>query len=177
MAPAHDVAPESHAASIATRVSCAVQASFLCLDAFTRGLTRLRRWRDRCDAHAIGCWYGAAHLQRVMRCPQPQSGHRRGCQVLRCYSTPHSLPQANSKRPHSINRCEERLFVGNYQGASTPCAPRSDLHHRSGRGAFERLRASSPEVAKGCRDDGRWGRSAAHSRADSELKTTVCIIV
>ena len=50
-----------------------------------------------------------------MRCPQPQSCHRRGCEVLRCYSTPHSSPQANSKRPHSINRCEERLFVGNSQ--------------------------------------------------------------
>ena len=59
----------------------------------------------------------------------------------------------------------------------TQWAPRSDLHHRSGRGAFERLRASSPEVGTGCRDDGRWRRSAAHSRADSKLKTTVCVIV
>ena len=67
--------------------------------------------------------------------------------------------------------------LGMLQGSSTLCAPRSDLHHRSGRGAFERLRASSPEVAEGCRDDGRWGRSAAHSRADGELKTTVCAVI
>ena len=32
--------------------------------------------RDRCDAYAIGCRYGPAHLQRVTRCPQQQSGHR-----------------------------------------------------------------------------------------------------
>ena len=61
--------------------------------------------------------------------------------------------------------------------SSTPWAPRSDLHHRSGRGAFERLRAASPEVGTGCRIDGRWRRSAAHSRADSERRTTACIIV
>ena len=30
--------------------------------------------------------------------------------------------------------------------STTPWAPRSDLHHRSGRGVFERLRASSSEV-------------------------------
>ena len=67
--------------------------------------------------------------------------------------------------------------LGMLNGTSTLCAPRSDLHHRSGRGAFERLCASSPEVGTGCRDDGRWRRSAAHSRADSKLKTTVCVIV
>ena len=33
----------------------------------------------------------------------------------------------------------------------TPWAPRSDLHHRSGQGAFERLRAASPEVGIACR--------------------------
>ena len=60
---------------------------------------------------------------------------------------------------------------------STPWAPRSDLLHRSGRGAFERLRAASPEVATACRVAGHWRRSAAHSRADSELRTTVCVIV
>ena len=33
----------------------------------------------------------------------------------------------------------------------TPWAPRSDLHHRSGRGAFERLRDASHEVGTACR--------------------------
>ena len=72
----------------------------------------LRRRRDRCKAHAIGCWYGAAYLQRVMRCPQLLSGHRRGCQVLRCWRTPHSRPQANCLRPRCISRCGKRLCIG-----------------------------------------------------------------
>ena len=59
----------------------------------------------------------------------------------------------------------------------TPWAPRSDLHHRSGQGAFERLRAASLEVGTACRVAGHRRRSAAHSRADSELKSTVCVIV
>jgi len=61
--------------------------------------------------------------------------------------------------------------------SSTPWAPRSDLHHRSGQGAFERLRAASPEVGTACRVAGHRRRSAAHSRADSELKSTVCVNV
>ena len=80
----------------------AVQASFFILDAFARGLTRLRRRRDRCEAHVFGCWYGAAYLPHVMRCPQLLSGHRRGCQVLRCWRTPHSRPQANCLRPRRL---------------------------------------------------------------------------
>ena len=123
------VAPATIAAFALPRI----QVSFFGFDAVTRGLTRLRRRRDRCKAHAIGCWYGAAYLQRVMRCPQLLSGHRQGCQVLRCWRTPHSRSQANCPRPRCICRCEERLCIRSaLERSLTPWAPRSDLHHRSG---------------------------------------------
>ena len=102
------VAPATIAAFALPRI----QVSFFGFDAVTRGLTRLRRRRGRCKAHAIGCWYGAAYLQRVMRCPQLLSGHRRGCQVLRWWRTPHSRPQANCLRPRCISRCGKRLCIG-----------------------------------------------------------------
>ena len=78
--------------------------------------------------------YGPAHLQRITRCPQQQSGHRRGCQVLRCWRTPHNRPQANCFRPRCISRCGKRLFIRLevLEYSLTPWAPRSDLHHRSG---------------------------------------------
>ena len=82
------------------------------LDAFTRGIMRLRRRRDRCNAHVIGCWYGAAHLHCVQRCPQLVSGHRQGRQVLRCWRTPHCRPQANCRRPRCISPCGKRLRIG-----------------------------------------------------------------
>ena len=82
------------------------------LDAFTGGIMRLRRRRDRCNAHVIGCWYGAAHLHRVQRCPQLVSGHRQGRQVLRCWRTPHCRPQANCRRPRCISPCGKRLRIG-----------------------------------------------------------------
>ena len=54
---------------------------------------RRLRPSPHCDDDVTGCWCGAAHLRRFMRCPQPQSGHWRGCQVIRCWRTPHSRPQ------------------------------------------------------------------------------------
>ena len=73
---------------------------------------RRLRPSPHCDDDVIGCWCGAAHLRRFMRCPQPQSGHWRGCQVIRCWRTPHSRPQANCIRPRGIRWCEKRLYIG-----------------------------------------------------------------
>ena len=61
-------------ATIAAFALLRIQVSFFGFDAVTRGLTRLRTPEAarplQLKAHAIGCWYGAAYLQRVMRCPQ-----------------------------------------------------------------------------------------------------------
>ena len=107
----HPVARKSSPATIADSRVAPFKRVFFWSRRFTRGLTEAPERRDRCDAHVIGCWYGAAHLQRVTRCPQLLSGHRRGFQVLRCWRTPHSRPQANCPRPRCIFRCEERLCI------------------------------------------------------------------
>ena len=104
----------------------------------------------------IGCWYGAAHFQRITRCLQPLSGHRRGCQMVRCSRTPHS----HSHRPTVFGRvasagAKSDCALEVLECSLTPWAPRSDLHHRSGQGAFERLREASPEVGTACRDSSR----------------------
>ena len=57
------------------------------------------------------------------------------------------------------------------ESSSTLRAPRPDLLHRSGRGAFQRLQACLTEGGRAFRCDGVCGRYAAHSRARSELDT------
>ena len=111
------------------------------------GLTRLRRRRNRCDAHVIGCWYGAAHLQRVTRCPQPQSAT---VGAARCSAAGERVI-AGEHRPTVIGcvasaGAESDCALEVHECSLTPWAPRSDLHHRSGRGAFYALRAASPEI-------------------------------
>ena len=59
--------------------------------------------------------------------------------------------------------------------SSTLWAPRPDLLYRSGRGAFQRLRACLAEAGRAFRCDGVCGRYAAHSRARSELDTMFSI--
>ena len=59
--------------------------------------------------------------------------------------------------------------------SSTLWAPRPDLLYRSGRGAFQRLRACLAEGGRAFRCDGVCGRYAARSRARSELDTMFSI--
>ena len=135
------VAPGTIAAFALPRIQVGFFWKFWRFDAVTRGLsglTRLRRRRDRCKAHAIGCWYGAAYLQRVMRCPQ--LGARRGCQVLRCWTErPHSRPQTGPQNSFKTvfgrvasAGAESDCVLEVLECSLTPWAPRSDLYHRSG---------------------------------------------
>ena len=61
------------------------------------------------------------------------------------------------------------------ESSSTLWAPRPDLLHRSGRGAFQRLRGCLAEGGKAFRCDGVCGRYVARSRARSELDTMSAI--
>ena len=61
------------------------------------------------------------------------------------------------------------------ESSSALRAPRPDLLYRSGRGAFQRLRACLAEGGRAFRCDGVCGRYAAHSRARSELDTMFSI--
>ena len=124
-------------ATIAAFALLRIQVSFFGFDAVTRGLTRLRRRRDRCKAHAIGCWYGAAYLQRVMRCPQLLSLATGG--AARCSAAGERLIAGH--RPTVFGRvasagAESDCVLEVLECSLTPWAPRSDLYHRSGRGAF-----------------------------------------
>ena len=80
----------------------------------------------------------------------------------------------------SIDRCALAgaafdVAAATLESSSTLRAPRPDLLHRSGRGAFQRLRACLTEGGRAFRCDGVCGRYAAHSRARSELDTMFSI--
>ena len=85
------------------------------LDAYTHAPHGAPRRRVRCVDHRNGYQYGEARRQSVTLCQKLQSGHRRHCELLRCCSTPQNRLQNSSKRPLSINRCEERLFIEDSQ--------------------------------------------------------------
>ena len=80
----------------------------------------------------------------------------------------------------SIDRCALAgtafdVAAAMLERSSTLRAPRPDLLYRSGRGAFQRLRACLTEGGRAFRCDGVCGRYAAHSRARSELDTMFSI--
>ena len=135
----HDVARKSAPASIATRVSCAVQASF---SVSTHSHVASRgsgggatvAMPTRSDAGTV------PHTSNVSRAVRSSSLATGG--AARCSAAGERLMAGH--RPTVFGRVESAgaksdCVLDVLKCSTTPWAPRSDLHHRSGRGVFERL--------------------------------------